>query len=141
MKSLSKRVNESQTKMLEAELSELQKEYQAYFNELLSKYDVKSPSALSDEQKTEFFKEVKSGWVKGQGRKTNESLILEGKDDSKKVKMSLVGVDGNAFAIMGTFQKNARRQGWKPDEIKKVIDECMSGDYNHLLQTIMKNIE
>ena len=29
-----------------------------------------------------------------------------------RVTMNLVGLDGNAFALMGAFQKNARRQGW-----------------------------
>lgn len=60
---------------------------------------------------------------------------------TKKVKMELVGLDGNAFFLMGSFQKNARRQGWSSDEIKKVLDECTKGDYDHLLRTLMKNIE
>jgi len=59
----------------------------------------------------------------------------------KKVKMNLVGMDGNAFAILGAFSKNARRQGWSEEEIATVRDEATSGDYNHLLVTIMDNIE
>lgn len=59
----------------------------------------------------------------------------------KKVKMQLVGLDGNAFSIMGAFQRNARKQGWTADEIKAVFDEAMSGDYNHLLATIMDNVD
>lgn len=59
----------------------------------------------------------------------------------KKVKMSLVGRDGNAFSIMAAFQSNARKQGWSQEEIDAVILEATSGDYNHLLQTIMRNIE
>jgi hypothetical protein len=59
----------------------------------------------------------------------------------KKVKMSLVGVDGNAFMLMGLFSKNARHQGWNKEEIDVVLKECMSGDYNHLLCTLMDNIE
>lgn len=58
-----------------------------------------------------------------------------------RVSMNLVGLDGNAFALMGTFQKNASRQGWTQDEIDKVLDECTSGDYNHLLQTLMAHTE
>ena len=54
----------------------------------------------------------------------------------KKVKLNLVGLDGNAFSLMGAFQKAARRQGWKAEEIKPILDECMSGDYNHLLATL-----
>jgi len=59
----------------------------------------------------------------------------------KKVKLELVGLDGNAFSIMGAFQKAARQQGWTPEEYKKVLDEAMTGDYNHLLATIMDNTE
>jgi ERCC4-related helicase len=59
----------------------------------------------------------------------------------KKVKMSLAGLDGNAFNLMGQFQRNARRQGIPQEEVKAVLDECRTGDYDHLLQTLMNNIE
>ena len=59
----------------------------------------------------------------------------------KKVKLQLVGLDGNAFSVMGAFQRAARRQGWSQEEIKVVLDEAMAGDYNHLLTTIMDNVE
>ena len=58
-----------------------------------------------------------------------------------KVKMQLVGMDGNAYSVMGVFQRETRRQGWTPEEIKGVIAEAMSGDYDHLLATIMDNVE
>jgi hypothetical protein len=54
----------------------------------------------------------------------------------KKVKLNLVGLDGNAFSLMSAFQKAARRQGWSVEEIKPILDECMSGDYDHLLATL-----
>lgn len=57
----------------------------------------------------------------------------------KKVSLELVGLDGNAFSIMGAFQKQARREGWTKEEIDAVLNECMSGDYNHLLVTIMNH--
>ena len=59
----------------------------------------------------------------------------------KKVKMKLVGLDGNAFSLMGAFQQNARRQGWKKEEIDVVIKKCMSGDYNNLLRVLMEHTE
>lgn len=62
-------------------------------------------------------------------------------DPSKRVRMNLVGLDGDAFALMGEFQKNARRQGWEREEIKKVLDECTSGDYNHMLRVLMAHTE
>lgn len=54
----------------------------------------------------------------------------------KKVKLKLVGVDGNAFAIMGAFQQQAKREGWTDDEIKAVLDDAKSADYSHLVSTI-----
>ena len=57
----------------------------------------------------------------------------------KKVKLKLVGTDGNAFAVMGNFKQAARKQGWTNDEVRVVLDEAMSGDYNHLLATIISH--
>ena len=59
----------------------------------------------------------------------------------KKVKLNLEGVDGNAFAILGTFQKHARRQGWTKQEIDQVTNKATEGDYNHLIATIVEHIE
>lgn len=59
----------------------------------------------------------------------------------RKVRMTLVGVNGNAFALMGAFAESARRQGWTQDEIKAVTKEAMSANYDHLLRTLMANIE
>lgn len=56
----------------------------------------------------------------------------------KTVDMEIEGLDGNAFAIMGAFRKNARRQGWTDAEIKIVLDEMQSGDYDNLLQVLIK---
>lgn len=51
---------------------------------------------------------------------------------------TLVGVDGNAFSIMGHFRKNARRQGWSAEDIQFVIDKYQSGDYDNVIATIMR---
>lgn len=59
----------------------------------------------------------------------------------KKVSLELEGLDGNAFALIGAFQKQARREGWSAEEIKSVRDECMAGDYDHLLQTLIAHCE
>ncbi len=61
--------------------------------------------------------------------------------NGKVVKMNLVGLDGNCFSLMGHFQQNGRRQGWTKNEIDVVLKECMSGDYDHLLQTLMVHTE
>ena len=60
---------------------------------------------------------------------------------TKKVNLSLVGLDGNSFALMGAFQKQARREDWSQEEIKFVLDEAEKGDYSHLLCTLMEYCE
>ena len=54
----------------------------------------------------------------------------------RTINLSLVGLDGNAFSLMGAFSRQAKREGWTSDEIKSVIDDATSGDYEHLLATI-----
>lgn len=56
-----------------------------------------------------------------------------------KVKLNLVGLDGNAFALMGAFQRAARQQGYSKEQINAVLDECMSSNYDHLLNTLVEN--
>lgn len=59
----------------------------------------------------------------------------------EKIKMKLVGEDGNAFAIIGRFTHAARRAGWPKHEIDAVVAEAQSGDYDNLLQVFMKHTE
>lgn len=59
----------------------------------------------------------------------------------ERVKWNLVGIDGNAFALLGAFQSAARRQGWPPQRITEVTTEARSGDYDHLLATLAKHTE
>jgi len=56
-----------------------------------------------------------------------------------KVRLRLVGLDGNAFNLLGRFQRAAREQGWPAAEINAVIREATSGDYDHLLQTLLQH--
>jgi len=58
----------------------------------------------------------------------------------KKVKMKLVGMDGNAFSILGRFSEAARKQGWPEEEIVRVRKEAVGGDYDNLLGVISDNI-
>jgi len=59
----------------------------------------------------------------------------------KKVKGCLVGIDGNAYCLMGYFQQQARRQGWSKDEIDQVITEAKSLNYDHLVTTLDSYLE
>lgn len=50
--------------MNERKLSDLQKEYRAFFLEKMKLYGVKSPAELAKEKKSVFFTEIKQGWAK-----------------------------------------------------------------------------
>lgn len=56
---------------------------------------------------------------------------------TKKVKMRLIGIDSNAYALLGAFAREARRQGWTTEEIIQVEDRAKSSDYNNLLRVLM----
>lgn len=45
---------------------------------------------------------------------------------------SLIGVDGNAFSIMGYTSRALKRTGHR-DLIDKMREEAMSGDYSNLI--------
>jgi hypothetical protein len=62
-------------------------------------------------------------------------------ENKKKLTLELVGVDGNAFSIMGAFRRQALREGWTEEEIERVLTEAKSKDYDHLLNTIMAHCE
>ena len=62
---------------------------------------------------------------------------MELSEIDKKVNLDLVGLDGNAFILMGSFKRQAKREDWTDEEIETVLTECKSGDYNHLLNTLM----
>lgn len=59
----------------------------------------------------------------------------------KKVTLELVGLDGNAFSLLGAFMRQAKREKWTEPEIKLVTDEAMSGDYDHLLATLAEHCD
>jgi predicted transglutaminase-like cysteine proteinase len=58
-----------------------------------------------------------------------------------EVNVSLVGEDGNAFAILGRVQKALRRAGVPKEELDAYVAEATSGDYNHLLRVTMNWVE
>jgi ERCC4-related helicase len=54
----------------------------------------------------------------------------------KQINLNLVGLDGNAFNLLGKFRQQAKKEGWTEEEIKKVLDKAKSGDYNNLVCTL-----
>jgi hypothetical protein len=55
-----------------------------------------------------------------------------------KPKLKLTGTDGNAFALLGAAQRCARKNGI---DFAPIMQEAMSGDYDHLLATLMKHFD
>lgn len=45
--------------------------------------------------------------------------------------------DGNAFALLGKFRRQAKRQNFTMEEIDAVLKEAMSSNYDKLLQTLL----
>jgi hypothetical protein len=59
----------------------------------------------------------------------------------RKITLRLVGLDGNAFVLMGAFSRQAKTEGWTKDEIDGVLREAQSRDYDHLLATLADHCE
>lgn len=61
---------------------------------------------------------------------------------NKKIRLKLVGIDGNIFAIMGAFSAAARKQKWTKQEINTVLNACMDCDaYDKALAIIIDHCE
>ena len=56
------------------------------------------------------------------------------------IKVKLVGEDGNAYSILGRV-RNALRRGGRPELVDEFIKEATSGNYDHLLQTVLDYVE
>ncbi len=67
--------------MNDKKLSELQKEYKAFFIKKMSIYGVKSPAQLNKDNKSEFFIEIKQDWAKYKlSKKKLKEVDLQNKD-------------------------------------------------------------
>ena len=57
------------------------------------------------------------------------------------MKFSLVGVDGNAFNVMGYVRKAMKQVGYNQEDISNYTSVATSGDYDHLLAVSMDWID
>ncbi len=57
---------------------------------------------------------------------------------SEKPRLKLLGGNGNVFGILGAAQRVAKKHNMDWDKIKT---EAMTGDYDHVLRTMMKYFE
>ena len=55
-----------------------------------------------------------------------------------EIRVDLLDKDGNAFAILGNVKIAMKKGNVAQEEIDKFIEEAKSGDYDHLIQTLMK---
>lgn len=122
-------------------LYEMAKEYDDYesFAESLREFGMTetpdgvalNDSGLDIAELDEMFEELRSEGRRRRGsRRTAERY--------PDVYVQLSGEDGNAFGILGRVQKELRRAGATPEDLKEFMDEATSGDYDHLLQTVMR---
>ena len=56
------------------------------------------------------------------------------------IKVKLIGEDGNAFFILGKVREALIKNGRK-DLVEEFLKEAQSGDYHHLLVTVMEYVE
>ena len=54
------------------------------------------------------------------------------------INVQLVGLDGNAFSILGRAAKAMRKGKLPQEEVAAFMTEAQSGDYTNLLSTVMK---
>jgi len=57
------------------------------------------------------------------------------------IRVTLVGRDGNAYAILGAVSEALKRAGVPKSERDAFFAEATAGDYDHLLQTAMRWVE
>jgi hypothetical protein len=63
--------------------------------------------------------------------------MIETPENLIKPEVELVGIDGNAFSIIGTVARELRRAGNDPDVIDAFHNEATSSDYEHVIQTAL----
>lgn len=129
--------------MNEIKLSELQKEYRAFFIGKMELYGIKSPAELTKEKKSEFFTEIKQDWAKHKlakqkFKKVNEEALLivaepvEVYEDTENIKKhsNLIkrwtGHDDKTkrtsdYNQSSTDKKTPKQEEEKPKELTKQI--------------------
>ena len=70
-------------------------------------------------------------------------MIQQSDDRSTRPRphVRLVGEDGNAYAILGRVQRALKAAGWSKGERDAFFAEATSGNYDHLLATVMKYLD
>jgi hypothetical protein len=61
------------------------------------------------------------------------SVPTEGRPTTYTSSEDLIGIDGNAFSIMGTTKQILQRAGASKGFRDSYLKDAMSGDYDHLI--------
>lgn len=56
-------------------------------------------------------------------------------------KYSLIGVDGNAYSVLGYVRNAMREQKFTKDEISGYMSEATSGDYDNLVRVSIEYVD
>jgi hypothetical protein len=54
------------------------------------------------------------------------------------IRVRLTGQDGNAFSIIGRVREALSDADVPDEKVKRFAAEAMSGNYDHLIQTVMR---
>jgi len=63
--------------------------------------------------------------------------VMEEYAELGKAELELTNVDGNAFSIMAAVGRAMRTHGYSSQAKGEMVEDSMSGDYNHVIQTAM----
>lgn len=58
-----------------------------------------------------------------------------------EVHVDLEGMDGNAFIIIARTRRALRKAGATPEQLEEFSAEVESGDYDNVIQTVMRWVE
>lgn len=59
----------------------------------------------------------------------------------ERPKLELVGQDGNAFMVLGLAKRAASEAGWDKEKFDAFLQKAISGNYDHLLRTVMEHFD
>lgn len=55
---------------------------------------------------------------------------------NKTINLDLTTIDGNAFALIAAFRRQAMKENWTKEEIDEVVKEAKTVDYGYLVGTL-----
>jgi hypothetical protein len=59
--------------------------------------------------------------------------MIKEKKSTGGIEVDLTGPQGNAFYLLGLVRNFGRQLGWSSEEIIKITNEMMGGDYENLI--------